>query len=1036
MVVGWLFQLNSLKWKMTGYIHPLNGKISCQFPCFSLLILILFFSFDDMKSPGRLLYRLLLLSICTSPGYIFSQHALITLPYSRYTVANGLAQMQVRSIYVDKDGLAWIGTQGGISVYDGNEIREIHKPGPLSEKYLVSLARGSEKLFISTHTENFEFNGYEVVPLDYLPGFPPDTYVQFEDQNHFAWYACGTKWWLKDRNNKLHSPESIYPTLKNLNIRGAWGNPYQEECFFTDTENRFYVFNSHNGEMHIDSQTLAPSDNIRFSGNHSPDQNNIVFQKIDADQQTVLDLYKISGANLVHVAATDPFDGKLHAISPVAPLSYVGRYQGVNHLFIQLDSIYEPDAVPTFNSIRFVVEAFHKLFVSTDEGLIVIHCEGLENVIYPQCDYSWSVVPGKDDHLFLGCYKSGVHHLDASGKLIKNFILPAFMRPGALGDQIMTNYLVTPQAILFGSNAGFIALKNEKTELDHIACKTSIEALALDPLEGSIIAADTRLNWFDRDLSRLVDSMALPEELLSGAFVNDMFMTEDRKLWIAAPGGIMCTDLNTRSIRLYTEHENTLPCGGAVTIEAGEKGDLWSGGTCGLMKLRQGTTQFISILPDIIHHRVNQVELLPGNLLVCASNNNLFMLDISNDHANIVSIYNQSNGLNLFEPSENGSSLTRNRYVWFPSVAGIQRLDLKRVPTKRFPAKLNVIEINNLPVRMIKSRIDTIVTNGAAALLGLSLIDYSGKTWQFQFSLNNGPFSPWQNTKELLVSGLRHGYNHVLIRGTWNSTNPLDDVDTQVVVKSHLPFLSRAYVQWSMVILSVILVLLMTAAIIRSQRSMQREHLLRSDLYRNRLKTIQAYLNPHFLFNTLTSIQDRILQQDAKAGNDLIIRLSRVFRKVLDTGKSADHKIPMIHLSEEMDLINDMVYLNNAQLAIPVSITVEIDPAVEERDPLIPPLMIQPFVENTFKHAFSIDETDKSVQIKVSTERNILVVRIIDNGSGYERSQVSTNSTSMGSSLASERMAILNQLNIENSITVMDEKPHGTVVEIKIRLDP
>jgi LytS/YehU family sensor histidine kinase len=251
------------------------------------------------------------------------------------------------------------------------------------------------------------------------------------------------------------------------------------------------------------------------------------------------------------------------------------------------------------------------------------------------------------------------------------------------------------------------------------------------------------------------------------------------------------------------------------------------------------------------------------------------------------------------------------------------------------------------------------------------------------------------------------------------------------MLNTHLPFFNRTSTQRGLFGLSIVLIGLIIAGIIRSQQSARRENKLRSDLYRNRLRTIQAYLNPHFLFNTLTSIQDHILQQDARAGNDMIVRLSRVFRKVFDVGRYDEHNIPMTRLSEEIALIKDIVYLNNKQLSVPVRFELYIDPALENTDPLIPPMLIQPFVENAFKHAFGENDSDKSVLVHFTKTKETLSI------TGTMEWDMPTESiaenSAMGTQLTRERMTILNALN-SGSIDVQATDPHGTLVTITIKL--
>lgn len=213
-----------------------------------------------------------------------------------------------------------------------------------------------------------------------------------------------------------------------------------------------------------------------------------------------------------------------------------------------------------------------------------------------------------------------------------------------------------------------------------------------------------------------------------------------------------------------------------------------------------------------------------------------------------------------------------------------------------------------------------------------------------------------------------------------------------------------------------------------------REKKLKEDLYRNRLRMIQSYLNPHFLFNTLTRIQDRILHHDANRGNDLIIRLARVFRKILDTGKSSDEPIPLIRLSDELSFVEDMIYLHNEQLTIPVKYQLDIEPDLLQANPSIPPLLIQSFVENAFKHAFREKDTEKHVHVTIAVTKEMMEVQILDNGIGYPVAPMVKNQDSLGTSLAFERMEILNQLNIKNSISIHNAQPRGTLVTIKIKL--
>jgi sensor histidine kinase YesM len=130
-----------------------------------------------------------------------------------------------------------------------------------------------------------------------------------------------------------------------------------------------------------------------------------------------------------------------------------------------------------------------------------------------------------------------------------------------------------------------------------------------------------------------------------------------------------------------------------------------------------------------------------------------------------------------------------------------------------------------------------------------------------------------------------------------------------------------------------------------------------------------------------------------------------------------------------------MVFLNNMQVTVPVDFQADVPEDLRKENPLIPPMLIQPFVENAFKHAFPPDKKDKQVRLRCYLDNDDLVFEVRDNGvglSGKGRGE----GTSMGLALARERMKILNELKIENDLDIRPAEPSGTVVEIRLKRNP
>jgi LytS/YehU family sensor histidine kinase len=123
------------------------------------------------------------------------------------------------------------------------------------------------------------------------------------------------------------------------------------------------------------------------------------------------------------------------------------------------------------------------------------------------------------------------------------------------------------------------------------------------------------------------------------------------------------------------------------------------------------------------------------------------------------------------------------------------------------------------------------------------------------------------------------------------------------------------------------------------------------------------------------------------------------------------------------------------QVAVPVDFRADVPEDLRKENPLIPPMLIQPFVENAFKHAFPSDKQDKTVRLRCYQENEDLVFEVRDNGIGLS-GKGEGKGTSMGLALARERMKILNELKIENALDIRPAEPSGTVVEIRLKRNP
>jgi two-component system LytT family sensor kinase len=175
----------------------------------------------------------------------------------------------------------------------------------------------------------------------------------------------------------------------------------------------------------------------------------------------------------------------------------------------------------------------------------------------------------------------------------------------------------------------------------------------------------------------------------------------------------------------------------------------------------------------------------------------------------------------------------------------------------------------------------------------------------------------------------------------------------------------------------VILATVLSVAIpIKIWNSARIEHRLQEQeklLMASRLDALTSQINPHFLFNTLTSISSLIRSQPETA-RTLIVKLSGLLRRLL---RSQEH---FVTLREELEAIDEYLDIESIRFGSKLRIEKAIEPAT--LDLLVPSMILQPLVENSIKHGLSQKMGEGRITIRSARERDHAVIDVIDNGVG------------------------------------------------------
>lgn len=209
--------------------------------------------------------------------------------------------------------------------------------------------------------------------------------------------------------------------------------------------------------------------------------------------------------------------------------------------------------------------------------------------------------------------------------------------------------------------------------------------------------------------------------------------------------------------------------------------------------------------------------------------------------------------------------------------------------------------------------------------------------------------------------------------------------------------------------------------------------------FESALRAIRSQMNPHFFYNALNTIQSFIYNRDNKNASELLSKFSKLTRLVLDMSNKEQ-----ITLTEETEALQ--LYLDIERVRFNKEITFNINTRLIRSPELIclPPMLIQPHVENAFKHGLLHKKGEKKLDILFELKGAVLKVVIDDNGIGRkasaEMNQKKNSRHQSFSTIANlERIEILNRKNLQARLNIIDkynehQQPVGTKVEINIEI--
>ncbi|HET9746411.1 MAG TPA: histidine kinase, partial [Chitinophagaceae bacterium] len=365
------------------------------------------------------------------------------------------------------------------------------------------------------------------------------------------------------------------------------------------------------------------------------------------------------------------------------------------------------------------------------------------------------------------------------------------------------------------------------------------------------------------------------------------------------------------------------------------------------------------------------------------------------------------------------------------------------------PAKLIK---NNLPPRFF---IESISVNGEKNLyhparslslpyrqnnlvVNLGIVNFTDPYLQrFAYRLLKNGDEPWQeigSQRNIIFSNLAAS-KYLLQVKVFSKNNSWTEQIKEISIIIRPPF-------WKTTLFIGVLIIIVLAALYFSYRIRIRQVRQKADvdkqLAQTEMKALHAQMNPHFIFNCLNSIREMILNNENEQASLYLSKFARLIRITLNHSSK-----PFVSLTETIDYLERYIEMEKIRSSH-FTYTIEVDNSLNPDDVMVPPMLIQPFIENAIWHG-SPPKKSMDIQISFRKKENELICIVDDNGIGIEESlkqkQDITHESPVGIANIRQRISLLNEkydlrstIRIQDKVTLPVTNGTGTTVTLNLPL--
>ncbi len=953
-------------------------------------------------------------------GYqnIFAQEPNIEYTYKHYTIRDGLNQMQVMSLCLDKKGYLWCSTKVGLSRFDGKSFKNITNANIDLNNFdiqtLSENSRGDLFLFSQHGLSRVKENTIELI------SYPDNcTGISYYEKSGVA--GLMDMYYTGDSTNSTgmilnyEDPDSLY-LVKYSFSRGRiiyFDNRDQNLVWQTDFDS-IYVTNIVNDN--VVKSYVNPGHISKLVANKE-----CIYGITDSAA-----IYKLIDDEFELVVETNLYDRYFTAIPTPDNEAFI--FKTTTDLYYYKDKL-----IPIKKNLTFIRDILFdnedNLWVATEEGLYNFFQLNFTNYSFGMGnkDWVWSVIEDNNHNMWFSSYQNGIWKWDGNSVTnytevlnneiknhVKTAVKPAFYRyymgASKTGAEI---YFPTECNVLKYEDEKFSPLQGLPNEPFQITKILPDGTLACGGYPGLFILKNEKvIKYWHRDSLKVSSVLNVETDKR-----NHLVVVGKAGVSVIKNDSVVNYNYDNclRSYSTAKDHKDNIWIAGIENI------NLYDGDSL-VHVTKKSEEAFYSLLFVEPHY------LLLGGL------KGIYVANLEDYYQNgtfEMLLFDQQSGFTGIECGQNGFFTDSNGMVW--------------IPTSDYVTRFNPVNLINKKVTPPK-----IYLNGEVSFDNIDWIDLSKKEKRkLKFSSNNVRFRI-DAVSFANIGNIRLYYKLTGVQEKWLETSDLGEITFYHLGPGEYSFYAKADAGislatsetkiisfeiekpiwlklWFILTVIVLIHVIIWIVILYFKRAALKKAAIQQRIVQLRSEALAVQLDPHFVMNCLNNISGLINMDKKSMANDYIVKFSKLLRTILRSVKKET-----VSLGDELEMVENYIQLELLRCNNCFTYKINLPEKYSVQNILVPPMILQPIVENSIKHGFENGKwVNAKLEMKVEILDKDLIITVSDNGKGMQDNALPLG-TGLGTKITRERIYLLQKKNnVEFNIK---NKVQGVEVSIKIPL--